>query len=98
MPISISCVVEHAIAHIEEAAVHDLQEEQQRWFAIIAPAGYATLTCYLLPYIWYPLRELLGIDIPGWYGFVGILISLAYALLIVQITRLLVYLGIKMKI
>ena len=27
-------LVEHAIAHIEEAAVHDLPEEQQRWYAI----------------------------------------------------------------
>ena len=26
--------VEHTIAHIEEAAVHDLPEEQQRWYAI----------------------------------------------------------------
>ncbi len=26
--------VEHAIAHIEEAAIHNLPEEQQRWFAI----------------------------------------------------------------
>ena len=26
--------VEHAIAHIEEAAVHDLPPEQQRWYAI----------------------------------------------------------------
>ena len=26
--------VEHAIAHIEEAIVHDLPEEQQRWYAI----------------------------------------------------------------
>jgi len=29
-----SGVVEHAIAHIEEAAVHHLPEEQQRWYAI----------------------------------------------------------------
>ena len=29
-----SGAVEHAIAHIEEAAVHDLAEEQQRWYAI----------------------------------------------------------------
>lgn len=29
-----SGTVEHAIAHIEEAAVHDLPEEQQRWYAI----------------------------------------------------------------
>ena len=26
--------VEHAIAHIEEACVHDLPEEQQRWYAV----------------------------------------------------------------
>ncbi len=26
--------VEHAIAHIEEAVVHDMPEEQQRWFAV----------------------------------------------------------------
>lgn len=29
-----SGVVEHAIAHIEEAAVHDMPAEQQRWYAI----------------------------------------------------------------
>ena len=26
--------VEHALAHIEEAAVHNMPEEQQRWYAI----------------------------------------------------------------
>ena len=31
---SFAGVVEHAIAHIEEAAVHDMPEEQQRWYAI----------------------------------------------------------------
>ena len=31
---SFSGCVEHAIAHIEEAAVHELPEEQQRWYAI----------------------------------------------------------------
>lgn len=29
-----SGTVEHALAHIEEAAVHDLPEEQQRWYAV----------------------------------------------------------------
>ena len=31
---SFSGSVEHAIAHIEEAAVHSMPEEQQRWYAI----------------------------------------------------------------
>lgn len=31
---SFSGAVEHALAHIEEAVVHDMPEEQQRWYAI----------------------------------------------------------------
>ena len=31
---SFSGVVEHAIAHIEEAVLHEMSEEQQRWYAI----------------------------------------------------------------
>ncbi|MDE5946059.1 MAG: ferrous iron transport protein B [Oscillospiraceae bacterium] len=31
---SFSGCVEHAIAHIEEAVLHDIPEEQQRWFAV----------------------------------------------------------------
>ncbi len=31
---SFSGAVEHAIAHIEEAVLHDLPEDQQRWYAI----------------------------------------------------------------
>ena len=29
-----SGLVEHAIAHIEEAAVHEMEEPKQRWYAI----------------------------------------------------------------
>jgi len=31
---SFSGAIEHAIAHIEEAVLHDMPEEQQRWYAI----------------------------------------------------------------
>ena len=37
--------VEHAIAHIEEAAVHNLPEEQQRWYAIRSSS--ATTRCWI---------------------------------------------------
>lgn len=33
-PHSFSGAVEHAIAHIEEATVHSMPEEQQRWYAV----------------------------------------------------------------
>lgn len=70
------------------------------WFRIIAPAGTATLTCYLLPYVWYPLRGMLGIHLPwSWYhGVPGLLLSLAYALLLVQVVRLMVRFKLKVKI
>ncbi len=33
-PHAFSGSVEHALAHIEEAALHDMPQEQQRWFAV----------------------------------------------------------------
>ena len=84
------------------AALHWLVDVQGRinWFCLIAPAGTATLTCYLLPYIWYPLRSMLNLHFPwSWYaGVVGLLLSMLFALLVVQIARLLVHLHVKVKI
>ncbi len=34
VPHAFAGVVEHALAHIEEAAVHDMPEAQQRWYAV----------------------------------------------------------------
>lgn len=69
-------------------------------FAPIQPAGTSTLTCYLVPYFYYPLLSL-----SGWYlpmalrtGGVGIVKSLLFALLIIQITGLLERLNIRLKI
>lgn len=71
---------------------------RKQWFALIAPAGSATLTCYLIPYFWYPIMGIANLSIPGWQGWTGIVISIIYAFLIVQITRLLVWLGVKVKL
>ena len=70
------------------------------WFRIIRPAGTATLTCYLVPYVWYSLWVLLGLRYPEWMtvGAVGLLKSAAIALVTVGITALLVRIGIKLKI
>ncbi|MCR4920217.1 MAG: DUF5009 domain-containing protein [Bacteroidaceae bacterium] len=70
------------------------------WFSLIAPAGTATLTCYLLPYAWYPLRSMLGFHFPwSWYhGMPGLLLSLGYALIVVQAVRLLLRLHVKVKV
>ena len=59
------------------------------WTAPIAPAGTATLTCYLLPYVWYPACGALGLHLPQgvYYGVAGILLSLAFSLIVIQVAR-----------
>ena len=70
------------------------------WTWLIAPAGSATLTCYLLPYIWYPLQSTMGLHLPEgwWYGIAGIIISLVYSLVIIQIVRWMKHVGIVVKL
>lgn len=72
----------------------------RKWFSIIDPAGTSTLTCYLIPYFWYSVMALTGISLPLTLrsGSVGIIKSILFALLIVQITGLLEKINIKLKI
>lgn len=71
-----------------------------KWVWVIAPAGSATLTCYLLPYVWYSVSATLGWRLPQgwWYGVTGIIISLAYALIVIQVTRCLMRLGLTVRL
>ena len=70
------------------------------WLNVIKPAGTATLTCYLVPYVWYGLADITGIVLPDWltYGFMGIVKCLCFALIIIGITYLLGRIYIKLKI
>lgn len=71
-----------------------------KYFKILKPAADATLTCYMIPYIWYALIQIFGIHYPSFMrtGIVGLLVSLLFSLVIVQITGLLVKGKIKLKI
>jgi hypothetical protein len=71
-----------------------------RWAAIIEPAGSMTLTCYLVPYFVYAFRSMLDIHLPESLvsGGPGIVKSILFALLIIQLTGLLGRLKIKLKI
>lgn len=73
---------------------------KQHWFDGIRPAGTSTLTCYLLPYIHYGLLSITGIVLPVALrtGLPGILKSLLYAWIIIQITGLLEKRKIRLKI
>lgn len=71
-------------------------------FNIIKAAGTATLTCYLVPNIWYCLLSLLDIGTkrPEWCnsGILGILTCVTFSLLCVWTTHLLGKLGMKLKV
>jgi hypothetical protein len=70
------------------------------WLNVIKPAGTATLTCYLMPYIAYALSDLTGVTLPDWFthGLAGIANCLCFALVIIGVTWLLGRIHIKLKI
>ena len=70
------------------------------WFDIIKPAGTATLTCYLMPYILYSLLSLSGIKFPGFIttGFAGVLNCIMFSFITIGVTFLLSKIYIKLKI
>lgn len=70
------------------------------WFNIIKPAGTATLTTYLMPYVSYGLADLTGIVLLDWFthGFMGIVNCLCFAFVIIGVTHLIGKIHIKLKI
>jgi predicted acyltransferase len=69
------------------------------WFNLIKPAGTSTLTCYLIPYVYYSLA-IYVFTLPVFLktGAVGLIKSFVYALIIVGITALLGKVKVRLKI
>ncbi|MGG7664896.1 heparan-alpha-glucosaminide N-acetyltransferase domain-containing protein [Dyadobacter sp. BHUBP1] len=72
----------------------------KNWANIIRPAGTATLTCYLIPYIWYAVITLAGISLPMYLrtGMIGLVKSACFSLLVILLTGAINKVGIKLKI
>lgn len=71
------------------------------WFNVIKPAGTATLTCYLIPYLFYSIfRGGLGSSLPDWMreGAPGLIKCACFAFLCIGVTALLERSKIKLKI
>nr|WP_293835876.1 DUF5009 domain-containing protein [uncultured Arsenicibacter sp.] len=70
------------------------------WFDLIKTAGTSTLTCYLIPYVYYSVADLSGIALPEFLktGGVGLVKSLMYSLLVIGITAVLGNVRIKLKL
>jgi uncharacterized membrane protein YeiB len=71
-----------------------------RFLKPIKAAGTSTLTCYLIPYLVYPLLVLIDFSWPEWMiaGTVGLIKSLLFSLLIIVFVRILEKNNIKLKI
>lgn len=69
------------------------------WFDVIQPAGTSTLTCYLIPYVYYSVA-VYTFTLPLFLktGAMGLIKSFVYALIVVGITALLGKMRIKLKI
>ena len=69
------------------------------WFKLIKPAGTSTLTCYLIPYVYYSVA-VFAFSLPVFLktGVVGLFKSFAYAMIIIGITAILGKMKIKLKI
>lgn len=69
------------------------------WFRPLRASGTATLTVYMMPYVLYSIRSMLGISAPEWVsGPVGLLKCALFSLLCVALASLLVRLRIKLKV
>lgn len=69
------------------------------WYRLIKPAGTATLTCYLVPYILLPVQGVLGLYVDALYhGGLGLVNALFLTALVIFITWLLTKIGIKLRI
>lgn len=70
------------------------------WFAIIRPAGTATLTTYMIPYVYYGFADITGIVLPDWltHGPMGLVNSFCFALIVVATVGFLQKLHLKLKV
>jgi hypothetical protein len=75
-------------------------KHKKNWFSLIWPAGTATLTCYLIPYLQIGLYNLFHFNYPGFlnYGWGGFFRSWAVAFVVVIIGGFLERKKLKLKI
>ncbi|MDE6040818.1 MAG: DUF5009 domain-containing protein [Muribaculaceae bacterium] len=73
---------------------------KSNWFNIIRPAGTATLTCYIIPYVWYSVMGLFHLHYPALFnhGYTGLVRSAIFAIVVVMLTGLLSRAHIKLKV
>lgn len=76
------------------------QTGRKKWFHWIEPGGTATLSCYILPYLWYSLLVITGFQLPLVLrtGIPGLLKSLLFSWCIITLAGLLSKIQVKLKL
>ena len=71
-----------------------------RWARPVSPAGTATLTCYMIPSIWYAVQQLLGAHWPPALtaGIPGLIKAFVFSLIIIGLTWCFTKIHIKLKV
>ncbi|MBQ5529982.1 MAG: DUF5009 domain-containing protein [Bacteroidales bacterium] len=71
-----------------------------RWARPVSPAGTATLTCYMIPSIWYAVQQLLGAHWPPALtaGVPGLIKAFVFSLIIIGLTWCFTKIHVKLKV
>lgn len=90
-----------SIATLAYALLRWLDDHQfTGWFRFIRPAGTATLTTYLIPYVFYGFADVTGIILPDWFthGPLGLVNCICFAFVVIGVCAILEKMHIKLKI
>ncbi|ADV42471.1 DUF5009 domain-containing protein [Bacteroides helcogenes] len=70
------------------------------WFVLIRPAGTATLTTYLIPYVFYGFADVTGVILPDWFthGVMALVNCTCFAFAVIGVTWAMEKLHVKLKI
>jgi predicted acyltransferase len=75
-------------------------KHKYNWVKIIEPAGKQTFTCYLVPFLFYPIYQMTDLGYPEYLseGTGGLIKCLVFSFLMIWVAGLLNKIGIKLKI
>jgi hypothetical protein len=75
-------------------------KHKYNWFKIIEPAGTNTFTCYIVPFLFYPMYEMSNLGYPEYLsqGTGGLIKCIVFAFVMVWLTGLLDKINIRLKI
>ena len=93
------CTAIALVAYMVFLYVVDIKEKYN-WFNFIKPAGTNTFTCYIIPFIFYPVYGMLNVGYPQYLseGTGGLIKCLVFSFIMIQLAGLLEKINIKLKI